>query len=346
KILKRDQTGSTKSMSDHLRELHQLINPKTTNLEKTVTLDKYVQHRNQKKSLSAETLKTALIYCICNCDLPISVSKSTSFQALLELCNPLVLKTLVQQKALTAHLPNVYFFHQEKLRALISDSGKQISFTTDTWTSPNIKAFMAITGHFINKEFNLVSVLLGLMEIEGNHLGQSLANQFLTTLKQYDLEDSIIAITTDNALVNQRMAQELQDSTESFAAKTQLIGCMAHTLHLSARDGLKALAKGPSTHEDQDIKGNTLLTNVITRWNSTYDMLERAYSLKDAYDQFCTPENMEAYRISSLEWEKVKVMIDFLLPLYEATSVICGTKYPTINYSLPLYISLIKRINE
>ncbi|MBW0570861.1 hypothetical protein O181_110576 [Austropuccinia psidii MF-1] len=129
---------------------------------------------------------------------------------------------------------------------------------------------------------------------------------------------------------------------------------MAHILHLSAHDGLKGLAKGPSTHEDQYIvnmgpmsistlinppdglrlnynsiishisrlasylcqspqrrekfismvnifheaqKGNTLLTNVITQWNSTYDMLERAYSLKDAYNQFCTPKNMEAYCI-------------------------------------------------
>ncbi|MBW0591376.1 hypothetical protein O181_131091 [Austropuccinia psidii MF-1] len=240
-------------MSNHLWALHQLINQKTTNLDKTVTLDKYVQHQNPKKSLLAETLKTALIYCICDCDLPMSVSKSTSFQAFLELCNPLVLSILVRQKALTAHLPNVYFFHQEKLRALIYDSGKQLSFTTYNWTSPNIEAFMAITGHFMDKEFNLVSVLLGLTEIEGNHSGQSLANQFLTTLKQYDLEDSIIAITTDNASVNQQMAQELQDSTKSFAAKTQYIGCMACTLHLSAQDGLKALAKGPSTHEDKDI---------------------------------------------------------------------------------------------
>ncbi|MBW0587586.1 hypothetical protein O181_127301 [Austropuccinia psidii MF-1] len=136
KILKHDPTGSTKSMSDHLQELHQVINPKTTNLNKMFTLD----------------------------------------------------------------------------------NGKQLAFTTNTWTSPNIKAFMAITGHFIDKEFNLVSVILG------SHSGQSLANQFLTTLKQYDLEDSIISITTDNALVNQQMAQELQDSTKSFAAKTQLIG--------------------------------------------------------------------------------------------------------------------------
>ncbi|MBW0482264.1 hypothetical protein O181_021979 [Austropuccinia psidii MF-1] len=55
-------------------------------------------------------------------------------------------------------------------------------------------------------------------------------------------------------------------------------------------------------YEEQ--KGNMLLTNVATQWSSTYDMLERAYSLKDVYDQFCTPKNMEAYCISSLEWEK------------------------------------------
>ncbi|MBW0497988.1 hypothetical protein O181_037703 [Austropuccinia psidii MF-1] len=181
-----------------------------------------------------------------------SVSKTTSFQALLEFCNPFLLNILVHQKALTSHPPNVFFFHQEKLHTLISDSGKQLAFTTDTWSSPNIKAFMAITGHFIDKTFNLISVLLGLTEIEGNHSGQSLANQFLTTLKQHDLEDSIIEITTDNASVNQQMAQGLQPSTKSFSAKTHLIGCMAQTLHLSARDGLKSLAKGPSTHEDQD----------------------------------------------------------------------------------------------
>ncbi|MBW0573501.1 hypothetical protein O181_113216 [Austropuccinia psidii MF-1] len=126
-----------------------------------------------------------------------SVSKAASFQALLELCSPLVLNILVCQNALTSHLPNIFFFHQEKLHTLISDSGKQLAFTNDTWTSPNIKEFMAITGHFIDNKFNLISVLLG------NNLGQSLANQFLTPLKQYDLEDSIIAITTDNALVNQ-----------------------------------------------------------------------------------------------------------------------------------------------
>ncbi|MBW0502925.1 hypothetical protein O181_042640 [Austropuccinia psidii MF-1] len=53
---------------------------------------------------------------------------------------------------------------------------------------------------------------------------------------------------------------------------------------------------------------------------------------------------MQAYHLTQLEWEKVSVMVNFLQPLYEATHIICGSAYPTINEMLPLYILLIKRI--
>ncbi|MBW0469773.1 hypothetical protein O181_009488 [Austropuccinia psidii MF-1] len=35
-----------------------------------------------------------------------------------------------------------------------------------------------------------------------------------------------------------------------------------------------------------------------------------------------------------------------MLPLYEATLILCKEKYPMINQSLPLYICLIKRIQQ
>ncbi|MBW0556999.1 hypothetical protein O181_096714 [Austropuccinia psidii MF-1] len=93
-------------------------------------------------------------------------------------------------------------------------------------------------------------------------------------------------------------------------------------------------------------KESTLLTHVCTIWNSTYKMLQQALNLKDALNQFCSPENMAPFRLTPLEWEKVVVIVNFLLPLYEATLIICKEKYPTINQALPLYILLIKRIQQ
>ncbi|MBW0479525.1 hypothetical protein O181_019240 [Austropuccinia psidii MF-1] len=75
-------------------------------------------------------------------------------------------------------------------------------------------------------------------------------------------------------------------------------------------------------------------------------MLERALSLKEAYKQLCAPADMEQYCLTLLKCDKVRLIINFLQPLDEATGIICGSKYPTINYALPLYISLIRRTHQ
>ncbi|MBW0586977.1 hypothetical protein O181_126692 [Austropuccinia psidii MF-1] len=98
--------------------------------------------------------------------------------------------------------------------------------------------------------------------------------------------------------------------------------------------------------EGKNTRASTLLTHVSTRWDSMYKMLVRALQLKDAYTQFCLPESLQAYRLTPLEWDKVQIMINLLHPLYKATLIICQSKYPTINQALPMYILLIKRIQQ
>ncbi|MBW0474465.1 hypothetical protein O181_014180 [Austropuccinia psidii MF-1] len=203
------------------------------------------------------------------------------------------------------------------------------------------------------------------------------------------------------------MALEIKSICPCFCSKDHAVGCMAHTIHLAARDGLKALGSdtgdtstpvdhnnlnpmaissltnppnglnlqynsiigkisqlasylchSPQRREklittvnlvydiDKPTNAKTLLSQVPTRWNSTYKMLNRALDLKDAYNHFCTPDSLAAYRLSHLEWEKAKVMVLFLQPLYEATLLICGSSYPTINQTLPLYILLIEDIRQ
>ncbi|MBW0463168.1 hypothetical protein O181_002883 [Austropuccinia psidii MF-1] len=119
------------------------------------------------QTLSPKSLKTALVYFICEADLPLSITKSTAFGALLELCNPAVTNILVHRASLTAHLTNVYFYHQESIHHYLLSNEIDVSFTTDSSTSPNITSYLAVTAHYIDTDFKLISIIIGLTEIKG-----------------------------------------------------------------------------------------------------------------------------------------------------------------------------------
>ncbi|MBW0552619.1 hypothetical protein O181_092334 [Austropuccinia psidii MF-1] len=63
----------------------------------------------------------------------------------------------------------------------------------------------------------------------------------MTTLEFFKLEQLIMCITTENHSSNNRMAQKLEEMSVSFNSAMQHIGCMAHIIHLAARDGLNTL---------------------------------------------------------------------------------------------------------
>ncbi|MBW0477447.1 hypothetical protein O181_017162 [Austropuccinia psidii MF-1] len=85
KRLKKDQTGSTKGMTDNLTGLHLIKNPNKISSELQDSIDKFLKSQPCKKVLSLETLKTPLAYFISECGLPISITESSAFQSLLEL---------------------------------------------------------------------------------------------------------------------------------------------------------------------------------------------------------------------------------------------------------------------
>ncbi|MBW0550751.1 hypothetical protein O181_090466, partial [Austropuccinia psidii MF-1] len=229
----------------------------------------------------------------------------------------------------------------------------------------------------------------------------------MNVLHQYNLDQKNVCITTNNSSVNCQIAQEIEAICPGFCSKANAVWCMAHTIHLAAHDGLKALGNNSGdsiTFTDEDSfnpmsisslvnptdglhleynsiiskiscltsyfhhspqqqdkfvttvnlvyenhktgNANTLLSQVPTQWSSTYEMLNQALQLKDACNHFCTPEALACYWLSTLEWQKAKVMVQFLEPLYGATLLICESTSPMINQALPLYILLIKEIRQ
>jgi len=65
-----------------------------------------------------------------------------------------------------------------------------VNFATDAWTSPNHKAFMAITAHF-EYEGLPMAMLLDLVEVPRSHTGANLADVFLEVLQAFGVEDKV-----------------------------------------------------------------------------------------------------------------------------------------------------------
>jgi hypothetical protein len=65
-----------------------------------------------------------------------------------------------------------------------------LSFATDAWTSPNHKAFIAVTVHY-ELEGSPICLLLDLVEVATSHSGVNLAAAFAKILDDFGIGDKV-----------------------------------------------------------------------------------------------------------------------------------------------------------
>jgi hypothetical protein len=110
------------------------------------------------------------------------------------------------------------------------------------WTSPNAKAILAITAHWIDDYFDLKKILLDVVEVNGAHSGLNIASYLLKSLEEFAIKDKLFCITGDNASNNKTMAREIEKHLSTFKSGDNLLGCTGHVFNLAAVAGLKIIA--------------------------------------------------------------------------------------------------------
>ena len=132
------------------------------------------------------------------------------------------------------------------------------------------RADLAITCHWIDKNFRLQEALLEFKKLNGRHIGSMLAAEVFNTLKEYEIVSKLFCITTDNASNNSRMMKELskrlsQSCNIKWDPKAQHILCLNYVINLAVQAFLKAI-KAVNTikdtlteeHEDHISEGNDM----------------------------------------------------------------------------------------
>jgi hypothetical protein len=65
-----------------------------------------------------------------------------------------------------------------------------LSFATDAWTSPNHKAYVAVSVHF-EKDGVPISMILDIVEVARSHSGLNLAAAFAKILEDFGISDKV-----------------------------------------------------------------------------------------------------------------------------------------------------------
>lgn len=182
-----------------------------------------------------------------------------------------------------------------------------------------------------------------MVQITKRHTAANLKEEILKCLKEYNIEMSqIYSNTTDNGanvLKVSRLLQEMQqenideehvDDAESNQIESNLesilsiVRCAAHTIQLAANDVIKTLTseieecRKIAKHLRTLVRSGTEnialpCLDVVTRWNSTYDMINKILSLKEYI------ENLDSLSIFDINWSFIQNFVTAFAPLAKCT---------------------------
>eukprot|EP01036_Dinobryon_divergens_P037140 gene37140-48522_t len=241
-----------------------------------------------------------------------------------------------------------------------------LALTTDSWTSVANENFVALTAHFIDDDWELRSACVDCSVFSGTHTAVDYKRKVEEMLSNVDCDwDDILAVVTDNEPTMNKLGDLLEDKCEWF-------GCIDHLIQLIVKPmfdgpGVKDLmlkvrelcgAFNSSTQLEEKLKsiqlsicpGKTPLTlvqDVVTRWWSTHNQVERVLKLKsvlivmDQQDLFST----SSY-IDDNGWAQLKVIEEFLRPFMFVQKVLEGESYVTISYVPQLFFLLHHQIEN
>jgi hypothetical protein len=134
------------------------------------------------------------------------------------------------EKKIRMMIAHSFGYNKNKLTQLLK-TAQSISLTTDLWTSRSKHGYLGLTATWINQNFEIVDVLLKICYLPSPHTADVIANTIKNIIQEWEIEDRVITITTDNGA---NMVAAIRKLTP-----IKRLSCAAHTLQLAIGKGLK-----------------------------------------------------------------------------------------------------------
>ncbi len=289
---------------------------------------------------------------------PFTIVEDMGFRAFVNKLDPSYV--LPSRKALKTMVTERYNSTKEKtMRDL--QKAEYVSLTADMWSSINMDGYLGVTCHYITPEAKMVTVVLGVRRFYQTHTAQHLMEAKTMLMSEWGITSKVQCIVTDNASNMILSAQLL---------KLRHIPCFAHNLNLIVK---KALDQTPLFNEIrqksrkivglfrssckakdklvemQGLMGRQtlkLIQEVETRWNSTFDMLQRLYDLREPVAAAISNLNCDTALLTSSEYDIIQESLSLLQPFKHPTTELSEEQRVSASKLIPLYRMLQHKLVE
>ncbi|KAG9088674.1 hypothetical protein FS749_001982 [Ceratobasidium sp. UAMH 11750] len=172
-------------------------------------------------------------------------------------------KDIPRRKKMVKTVHELYLEQIQQIQRELQKARGRISITSDLWSDDILRAFMAVTAHYINEAGELAEHLLAFRRVKGHHTGANVGCSLFSVLNEFDITSKIGHITLDNASPNDTLMKELQEVLKDegipFGHDTNRIRCYAHIINLVVVAMLKELpATAQLFREEAAAKGDDL----------------------------------------------------------------------------------------
>ena len=116
---------------------------------------------------------------------------------------------------------------------------KQVSFTTDLWSSAGSDDYSSLTMHYIAPSWEMRRFVIGCKDFEGRHTGAAIArqlDQMIRDIPYLDLEKVSVTMTTDSA---SNMIKAFTGTSSESRTVDKHFKCIDHALNNCLKDALE-----------------------------------------------------------------------------------------------------------
>ena len=352
-------SGGTSNLRSHLRSRHPSAGESCSSPGRPQPLISDVMGTPKKKLTPSEheRITQKIANMVVKDYTPLNVVCSSGFKELMDTIVPAY--SLPCRNTIRARIMSRY---QNEKDQLTSDLAKAtaVSLTTDTWTSNSTESYITVTEHYVDNEWRMHSGVLMTRAMPEKHTGDNLADKLIECVEEFGISDKVECCVHDNA-ANMNCAGRKCPWAD--------VGCFAHTLQLCIKPGLEInsvskmvsrarklvghfkhsttlTAEMEKRQEKLEVKQHKLISDVTTRWNSTYLMLDRLCEQRRVIndvmlDTTFTSKDHAALNLENSEWVLAKELCVVLKDFTDTTAFMSTESHVSLSEVYPIVIGLM-----